>query len=113
MFSPESLRDKALLALEEAVQETRYHVPRRSLALRFALAYLFATGPGAGRPFDRRPFDELWRALFAEKSPWSFSMADTALSGVYRAIGAKRDEEIAMMLWRRLGAEMGQASKEV
>jgi hypothetical protein len=106
MFSPDSLRAKALLALEEAVQETRYHVPRRSLALRFALAYLFASASG-----DRKPFDQLWRALFAEKSPWSFSIADTALSAIYRSIGVHRDDEIAMMLWRRLAAEMGEASK--
>ena len=104
MFSSESLRDKALLALEEAVQETRHGPARRSLALRFALAYLYASAPK-----DRRPFDELWKALAAAKSPWSFTMADSALSGLYRKIGVKRDDEISDRLWRRMEAGRKQA----
>ncbi len=114
MFSSEMLRDKALLALEEAVQETRYGPVRRSIALRFALAYLYASAPRdratpGGQPFDRRPFDELWRSLAAEKTPWSHTMADTALSTLYRAIGVPRDDDIAMDLWTRLEAERKRA----
>src|SRR5438128_5531025 len=62
-FAHQQLRDKALLALEEIVQEARYRRPRRSFALRFALAYLWAYAGG-----KRDPFDELWRALGAHKT---------------------------------------------
>jgi hypothetical protein len=109
MFSSEMLRTKALLALEEAVVETRNGPARRSLALRFALAYLYASAPRDGQALDRRPFDELWKALGAAKTPWSFTMADSALSGLYRAIGVKRDDEVSDMLWRRMEAERKQA----
>ena len=104
MFSSESLRDKALLALEEAVIETRYAPARRSLALRFALAYLYASAPK-----DRGPFDELWKALGREKTPWSFTMADSALSGLYRAIGVHRDDAVSESLWSREEAERKKA----
>ena len=109
MFSSEMLRDKALLALEEAVVETRNGPVRRSLALRFALAWLYASAPTEGQAVDRRPFDELWKALAAAKTPWSFTMADSALSGLYRAIGVPRDDEVSDMLWRRMEAERRQA----
>lgn len=89
------LTAKALLALEEIVQECRYRAPKRSFAVRFALAYLWSISKA-----DRRPFDELWQALGREKSPWSYSVADTALHGVYRAVGLTRGEEVARRFWR-------------
>ena len=96
------LQARALLALEEAVQECRYRTPRRSFALRFALAYLHATAR-----CDRRPFDELWKALGAQKSPWSFSVANIALLGVYRELGLHRDEDVGSAMWRRWSKEEG------
>jgi hypothetical protein len=47
---PDDLRDKALLALEKALQDLRYEKARRSFAARFALA---SPGISAGpvRPF--------------------------------------------------------------
>lgn len=96
MFNPDQLRDKALLALEEFVQECRWRRPRRTFALRFALAYLCAYTGGR-----REPFDRLWRVLGDPKSPWSFSAADGALLAVYHAVGAKRDPQTEFALWRR------------
>jgi hypothetical protein len=96
MLSAEQLRDKALLALEDAVQECRYRTPRRSFAIRFALTYLWATSTA-----DRRPFEEFWRALGAEKSPWSFGVANSGLSGIYRALGVERKDEVEMAFWGR------------
>ena len=110
MFSSDSLRDKALLALEEAVQETRHGPARRSLALRFAFAWLYASAPREGQPVDRAKFDELWKSLAAAKTPWSFTMADSALSGLYRAIGVPRDDDVAQSLWRRMNAERKRAA---
>ena len=102
-FGPEQLRDKALLALEEVVQECRYRTPRRSFAVRFALAYLWAYASS-----DRKPFELLWRALGAEHSPWSYSRAETALQHLYRTLGLERDEAVAMRLWEaRFGEEGG------
>ena len=99
-FGPEQLRDKALVALEEIVQECRYRTPRRSFALRFALAYLWALTGG-----DRRPFEHFWRVLGDAKSPWSFSAANGALLGIYRALGVERDEELSMAMWKRRQSE--------
>ena len=95
-----SLSEKALLALEEAVQLCRYQSPRRSFAYRFALAYLWSLRPG-----DRAPFDEMWKALGADKTPWSFSAADTALLGIYNALGLPRDPGVAHRLWSDIEAE--------
>ena len=82
----EQLRDKALLALEEAVQECRYREPRRSFALRFAIAYLWSSAR-----CDREPFDAFWNALKRPSGPAvHFSIADIALLRVYRALGIER-----------------------
>lgn len=99
-FGPEQLRGKALLALEEAVQECRYRRPRRGFALRFALAYLWTTSGG-----DRRPYEHFWRVLGDEKRPWSFGAADGALLGIYQALGLRRDEAVSMAMWRKRAAE--------
>lgn len=101
--SPESLRDKALLALEDAVQECRYRTPRRSFALRFALTYLWAFGGCR----ERRPYDDLWRSLGQPLSPWSFSVASTDLLRIYRALGIDRPDEIEAAMWKRWSREEG------
>ena len=99
-FGAEQLRDKALLALEEAVVECRYGRPRRTLALRFAFAYLWAC---CGK--ERQPFDDLWRAMGQEHSPWSHGVADVALTAVYGTLGVRRDDDAAMTLWKRRYSE--------
>lgn len=93
-FQPDQLRDKALAALEEVVQECRYRRPRRSLALRLALAYLW-THSRSGRV----PFDTFWRVL-DEDSLWRFQGADRALTAICSAIGVERNDELAMRLWQ-------------
>lgn len=104
-FSREQLIHKALMALEDAVQECRYRQPRRSLALRFALAYLWSQS-GA----ERRHFDALWAAIGAEKSPWSYSVAENALGWVYRAVGVARDDAVANKLWQEWSEREGRSS---
>ena len=93
----EELRDKALLALEDAVQECRYRRPRPSEAVKFALAYLWAYS-GCG---DREPFDEFWRAMQEEKTPWNFSAADGRLLRIHVSIGLDRDPAIASAMRKR------------
>jgi hypothetical protein len=94
-FAPEQLRDKALLALEEVVQECRYRPHRRTIAIRFALAYLWAFKPGR-----REPYDEFWKALALDKVA-RFGGADRALSMIYAEHGLARDEALSMQLWER------------
>ncbi|MDT9598654.1 hypothetical protein [Sphingosinicella rhizophila] len=91
----EDLRDKALLALEEVVQECRYRAPRRSFAIRFALAYLWAY---SGK--DRKPFDDFWRRLGEKHSPWSFSTADWDLQAIYRTLKVERRDIVSDRMWK-------------
>jgi hypothetical protein len=86
---------KALCALEEAVQQSRYGKPERSFALRFALAYLYARNPG-----DRGPFEDLWRELDGWNDLHRWRYADCALSRIYQRVGRTRDEAIADQFWR-------------
>ena len=105
----DQLRDKALLALEDAVQECRYRTPRASFAVRFALAYLWVYSGG-----DRRPFDQFWRDFRAQKSPWNFSCADHALGAIYRQLGIERPEPVSWEMWRRWAKheqEIGRATR--
>ena len=90
------LRDKALLALEDAVQECRYRSPRPSFAVRFALAYLWIYS-GA----DRAPFDAFWEKLREPHTPWSFTPANIALGRIYAAIGVERSEAVSFAMWDR------------
>ncbi len=92
-FGPEQLRDKALLALQEAAAECSYGPAKRTIALRFALAYLWTYKPG-----DRAPFDDFWKALSEPKSPWIFSVTDNALQRIYVAHGLRRNDEIGMRM---------------
>jgi hypothetical protein len=95
-FGADELRAKALLALEEAVQECRYRKPHRSYAIRFALAYVWSLKPGS-----RKPYVDLWRAL-DEDGMFRFGSADQALSVVYRDLGLPRSADLAMSIWKRL-----------
>jgi hypothetical protein len=95
-FSAAELRRRALLALEEAVQEARWRRPRRSLALRFALAFLWSSGGGGARG----PYLDFWRAIGREDM-WRFSASDEALARIYRRLRLRRDEAVATALWER------------
>lgn len=102
-----TLREKALLALEEAVQEARYRCPRRSFALRFALAFLWSQAkPGA----EREAFDDFWKAL-SRRDMWRFGACDRALQAIHGAIGAERDEAAAMRMWVKASSESGTFSR--
>jgi hypothetical protein len=94
-IASDQLRDKALLALEELVQETRFGTVRRTFALRFTLAYLWAI-----RPVDRAPYDEFWQAMVSE-TMWRFESANGALSRIHQAHGVARDSRTGMALWER------------
>ena len=88
------LRGKALLALEEATQECRYGKVPRTYAVKFALAYLWTL---SGK--ERRPFDELWKALDDDDQTWRYRRADHALSHICWAVGVDRDHDVLMRVW--------------
>lgn len=89
------LTTKALLALEEITQDCRYCVPDRTFAIRFALAYLYALGPG-----DPEPFVEFWRAISGDNQLFRWRDADMALGRIYSVIGAERSEDSASDCWK-------------
>jgi hypothetical protein len=86
------LRGKALIALEEALEESRITLIRRTWSLRFALAFLsnFAD--------DREPFDEFWRALTEPNQLARYASANAALNRIYRTIRVNRDHELSLRL---------------
>jgi hypothetical protein len=85
-FGPEQLRDKALLALEEAARQSREAPVTRSRALGFALAYLWAYGGG-----DREMFLWFWRSLTDANAIGRSQNVNASLNGIYRAVGARRE----------------------
>ena len=93
-FSLDQLRGKALIALEEALEESRIAPVRRSWALRFSLAFLsnFAT--------DRDAFDDYWAALVEPAQPPRYSSVNVALNRIYRAVGVERDHAFSLRFRR-------------
>lgn len=98
-FTGDQLKMKALLALEEGVQEVRAGRAPASFAIRFALAYLYAIGEG-----ERWLFESYWRSVTGaagqeQSSPAIARVvrqtgADTALNGIYRSVGIERTSEV-------------------
>ncbi len=103
----ELLTFKALCALDQAANECETGPLRRTFALRFALAYLFAVSKG-----DRRVFDDFWR-IIADPIEWGYSEsqaryfrsthARTALKGIARSVGYPETPEAVQRLsvWRK------------
>lgn len=95
MRAGSNLTEKALLALEEVIQEARYRLPEQTHALRFALAYLHSLKPGR-----RELFDDFWRVLFLENDLHRFGYSDRALLAIYHHLAIERDEEVSRIFWR-------------
>ncbi len=80
---------------------------RRTFALRFALAYLFAVSKG-----DQRAFDDFWR-IIADPIEWGYSEAQaryfrgsharTALKGIAPSVGYPQTPEAIhrLSVWRK------------
>lgn len=87
-FGLEQLRDKALRALEEVLEECRAGPVRRTLALRFTLAFLanFAKD-------ERWPFDRFWQAVADPLDIPRWQNANASLNAIYRLLGLRRDAE--------------------
>lgn len=80
-FAMHELRERALAALAEAVERTHHGPVERTLALRFALAFL------ANFADDRWPFDNFWRALGSKLHNGRWQNANAAFNAIKRAVG--------------------------
>lgn len=81
-FAPEQLRDKAFAAVAEAAEAARTQPVRRTKALGFALAYLWAYAGG-----DRAPYTWLWRSVAIDNDITRSQNVNAALNGIRRALG--------------------------
>lgn len=88
------LKTKALLALEEALHESRYGPACRTRALRFALAYLWREAGG-----DIVPFAEFWKIVGDEAEAFRFGYADRRLEEIYKRLCCKRDDDLSHKIW--------------
>jgi len=103
------LQSKALLALEEVCAECRFGKPRRTHAVRFALAYLWSQSNGPAETFIA-----FWQELDGWNKLHRWRLADAALNEIYRAVGASvagRDE-ISSEMWRQAQARHESASAD-
>jgi hypothetical protein len=80
-FSIDQLRQKALAVLEDAAAEAKDGPVRRTLGLRFALAFL------ANFAEDRWPFDWFWRSLAEENDIMRGQNAKASLNAIYAEVG--------------------------
>lgn len=80
-FGMSDLRERALLAVDEAADQAAHGPVHRSLALRFALAFL------ANFAEDRWPFDNFWRAIALRDEKVRCATALAAKNAIRRAVG--------------------------
>lgn len=80
-FAMHELRERAIAALAEAVEQTHQGPVKRTLALRFALAFL------ANFADERWPFDNFWRAISGKLDNGRWQGANAALNAIKRAVG--------------------------
>lgn len=90
------LAEMALVALEEVAALCHVRSVERSRALAVVLAYLASRAQG-----DRGPYDRFWRAVgtAGPKERWAY--VNSALNGIYRAAGRKRDLAIVSLYEKR------------
>lgn len=107
----EQLIWKALLAVDEVAEraiETNDALPAPSLALRFALAFLYASGNG-----ERWPYDAFWQAIRTPlptdgRPPHRARETLTALQAIIRNVGIVATADVLERLRTRraLGADL-------
>jgi hypothetical protein len=74
------LREWALAAVDEAADQSNSGPVERSLALRFALAFL------ANFADERWPFDNFWRAIATPNDRGRWQNANAARNAIRRAV---------------------------
>ena len=105
-FSSDQLKRKALAALEEAALHAETAPLRRAHALRFVLAFLYATGDGA-----RWPYDGFWQAVTRSDAGGGaaaigrFQSANACLNAIYRDHRIARPDALEAMAVAGRGEE--------
>jgi hypothetical protein len=79
-FGMTELREWALAALDEAADQSKEGPVRRTLALRFALAFL------ANFADERWPFDNFWRSIATINERGRWQNANAARNAIRRAV---------------------------
>jgi hypothetical protein len=79
-FGMSDLRDRALAAVDEAAENSKDGPVQRTLALRFALAFL------ANFAEERWPFDGFWKAIVSPIDNARWPTADAARNAIRRAV---------------------------
>lgn len=80
-FGMDDLRSRALAALEETAEEARTAPVKRTLMLRFTLAFL------ANFADDRGMFDYFWQSLADDHDIGRSQNVRAALNGIKRSVG--------------------------
>jgi hypothetical protein len=80
-FGVNDLRQRALAAVDEAADQSNEGPVRRTLALRFTLAFL---SNFAG---ERWPFDTFWQAIGSKNDRARWQNANAARNAIRRAVG--------------------------
>ena len=109
------LKFKALCALSEVVDQCDHAPLAPSLALRFALAYLFSISDG-----DRSSFDMFWQTIRQSDDAFHSatmaralrnSYARTAMTGIARSVGVELTVEYLQRLASCHRREKGPGSR--
>ena len=82
-FGMTELREWALAAVDEAADQSKEGPVHRSLALRFALAFL------ANFADERWPFDNFWRSIATVNERGRWQNANAARNAIRRAVAAR------------------------
>lgn len=80
-FGMADLRERALAAVDEAANQASDGPVRRSLALRFTLAFL------ANFADERWPFDNFWQAIASSNDRARWQNANAARNAIRRSVG--------------------------
>ena len=82
-FGMTELRDRALAAVDEAADQSAKGPVQRTLALRFALAFL------ANFAEERWPFDNFWRAIATQDEKVRGATVVAARNAIRRAVSGR------------------------
>ena len=80
------LRERALAAVDQAADEANEGPVRRTLALRFTLAFL------ANFADERWPFDNFWQAIARPNDRARWQNANAARNAIRRLVRAERND---------------------
>lgn len=100
----------AICALDEAIDQSRAGRLPSTLALRLALAYLYAVGDRRQEGWDREPYDTFWRCATAEDAAGGGADGYSrrtemraCLNGMARAAGLELDVPMMARVARARG----------